>query len=497
MSLDIDVKTAKTGFFHFPKLFYAVLSIEFCERFAFYGFQAVAVLYFTQKFQMTESASSDLFASFSALLYAMLSVGGITGDKFIGIRRTYLLGILFLIVGYGLLSLVQTEHYLYYAIGIILVGNILFKTNANNYVGRCFESNDPRLDSAFTYFYMSINMGSLFSMIIVPIISKVFDYKTGLMLNMISMIVAFVFYIIFKSRFRLADNNTGKNGSNLLIKILIVVVVGSVLAYLLGIMLSHSKLSTIFLYLFAGIVIAIYLFTASRCNHKEAKGMYVALILIAFAILFYLLYMQQATSMTLFALHNVRLNILGFDVPAGVTQALNPFFVVFLSPLLANLYMKLHKDKVNYTIPAKFLTGIFLTGICFITLAIAAQFSADNNSQVSVAWMFLAYAFFSIGELLVSAIGPSMVVQLLPKRFGGFAQGIWFLSSAIGIKTGGQLSSYVAMDTVKDVAPNVILHSYINFFYKLGIVIFIIVMVLSFSVKSLNKAINDITSHKY
>src|SRR3990167_11400613 len=97
MSIGIDVKTLKTGFWHLPKAFYAVLFIEFWERFAFYGLTAVAVVYFVQHIGMNDAMASSLFSCFSALLYAMLTFGGIIGDKILGLRRTYLLGIIFLI----------------------------------------------------------------------------------------------------------------------------------------------------------------------------------------------------------------------------------------------------------------------------------------------------------------------------------------------------------------------------------------------------------------
>ena len=398
MSISIDVKTAKTGFWHLPKAFYAVLFIEFWERFAFYGLQSVAVIYFIQKFGIIESAAGDLFASFSAMLYAMLTVGGAIGDKVLGLRRTYLLGIIFLIIGYGIVSITPSEFGLYLGMGVILVGNVFFKTNATNYVGRCFESNDPRLDSAFTYFYMSINVGSFSSIVLVPIVAQMFNYQIGLGLLSIAMMVALLSYFFLRSRFASADNQVGKNGHHLFLKFTIVIAVAVGASVVFSYLLHDLALCKMVLYMIAAVTVIVYLIITTKVNHKEARGMYIALILLLFAIVFFVLYIQTATSMTLFALHNVRLTFLGYVVPAGVTQSLNPFFIVAFSPLLANLYIKLHKNKVNYTIPAKFVTGILLTGLCFIALGVGGQFFADSSAQVSVLWMVLAYAFYSAGE---------------------------------------------------------------------------------------------------
>ena len=229
--LDNNFNT-KTGFWHFPKSFYAVLFIEFWERFAFYGIQSVAVIYFIHKFGIKEVDANNLFASFPALLYAMLTVGGAIGDKILGICRTYLLGIIFLIIGYGVLSVSPDIFQMYLGMGIILVGNVLFKTNANNYVSRCFPPSDPRLDSAFTYFYMSINIGSFCSTILVPIIAKAIGYSIGLGLCSIGMIVSLISFFCFYNRFSVLDNEVGKNTKNLWQRTFLVVILASLMAWL-------------------------------------------------------------------------------------------------------------------------------------------------------------------------------------------------------------------------------------------------------------------------
>ena len=223
-------------------------------------------------------------------------------------------------------------------------------------------------------------------------------------------------------------------------------------------------------------------------NKLEARGMYTALVLMIVAIIFFILYIQMATSMTLFALHNVRLTFLGYEVPAGVTQSLNPVFIILLSPILANLYIAFLRVGVNYNIPAKFVTGIFLAGFCFLVLAFGGHFFADANSKISVIWMVLGYAFYSLGELLVSALGASMVAKLLPQRFGGFAQGMWYLSAAIGMRLGGQLSGMAAIGDGNISDASTTLSIYVDLFYKLGFATVLIAFLLLFAIRSLSKS---------
>ena len=81
----VEPHEVKNGFWHMPKTFYTVFFIEFWERFAFYGLQAVAVLFFIQKFGLKEQEATNLFSSFSALLYALLVIGGYRGAKVLGV----------------------------------------------------------------------------------------------------------------------------------------------------------------------------------------------------------------------------------------------------------------------------------------------------------------------------------------------------------------------------------------------------------------------------
>src|SRR5579863_1567284 len=421
MSTYIDVKTLKTGFWHMPKTFYAVLFIEFWERVAFYGVQATAVIYFTKQFGMLESKADILVGAFFAIAYAFMVIGGVIGDWLLGLRRSYFLGILFLISGYGMLCLAPKIYGVYLALGLVVVGNMLFKTNATNYVSRCFEDQDPRLDAAYTYFYMSINLGSTCSITIVPIVCQAFGYQVGLSLLAIGMVIALISYFIFMPRLKYSDNQVGKSDKNMWFRMTMVTGVGIFLAFVFSWLFKDLILCRVVMYSASAIILVAYLYVASRLNHYEARGMYVALMLMLQSVVFWVLYIQSATSMTLFALHNVRLSFFGFNIPAGSTQSLDPLFVILMSPILANIYMwRSKKNGKDFSLPGKFTLGLIFIGFCFITLGFATQFFSDPNSQVSVVWLVLAYALYALGELLVSAIGLSMIAQLLPKRFGGF-----------------------------------------------------------------------------
>lgn len=486
----------KSSFLNMPKSFYPILLIEFWERFGFYGLQSVAVLFFIKKIHLSDSNASTLFASFSAILYGLLVIGGYLGDKILGLRRTYLLGIIFLIIGYGMFGFINSIPMVYWAMGVILVGNIFFKTNAGNYVSRCFKINDPRLDSAFTYFYMSINLGSFCSTILIPFIAEKFSDSLGISTCGVGMFIALCIFIIFKKSFTLNDNEIGQNNASKLLLVLITSILGIIASYFLGLLLSSPLVTNIFFILSIIIFVLIFFILRAKLKTFERSGMSLVFLMILQAIIFYILYIQVATSLTLFAKNNVTQFIFGIKIPAGVTQAFNPLYIFLLSPILANIYMYSERKGTPISIPSKFALGILVCSFAYLLLA-GSCYMANYYSQVPMIWLFLGYGLYSLGELLISAIGLSMVSKLIPKRLGGFAQAAWFMASAIGLKLGGIIASFSSR-TIKSTHQNSIdsLNQYKEVFFLIGVSTLILAIIFFIFAPKLTCAINNILKEK-
>ena len=429
------------------------------------------------------------------MLYALLVVGGYLGDKILGIRRTYFLGIIFLMIGYGSFGIVSGVHMLYWSMGMVLVGNIFFKTNAGNFVSRCFKPTDPRMDSAFTYFYMSINFGSFFSMIIIPFVAVHTSYATGIGLCGVGMFIALISYFLLFKHFKAVDNEVGSRGDNKFFVMLGIAVVGVVLSYGLGLLLRDPAMSKVILFSVAAIVFVIFFLVLSRQSSMAKKGMWIALILLIQSVFFWIMYMQMATSLTLFAVHNVRNFIFGFKIPPEVTQSFNPLYIFILSPILANMYVKSERKGNPISIPGKFATGMLVCGLAYILLALSC-FLSDANSTISMIWLFLGYGLYSLGELLISAIGLSMVSKLMPASIGGFAQAVWFVTTAIGMKLGGIAAGYGAVDETKVTDNLSILHGYQTLFAIIGVCATILAIVFFLFVKPLARAMRNVMEEK-
>jgi POT family proton-dependent oligopeptide transporter len=227
----------------------------------------------------------------------------------------------------------------------------------------------------------------------------------------------------------------------------------------------------------------------------EKRGMTIALILLFQSILFWIMYMQMSTSLTLFAVHNVRSEILGFTIPPEVTQSFNPFYIFLLSPILATIYVRSEHKGAPISIPAKFAFGMLVCGFAYLLLAVSCYLS-DANATISMLWLFLGYGLYSLGELLISAIGLSMVSKLMPARLGGFAQASWFMASAMGMKFGGMMAGFGGVDDTKVTSNLEILHSYQTLFAYIGIGATVFALILFCFVKPLAKAMREVMEHK-
>ena len=169
--------TAPTGLLQQPRPFFMIFFVELWERFGYYGVQGILAVFFVKQLGFSQEQAFITFGAFAALVYGLISIGGYVGDHLLGTKRTLVLGAVVLALGYFMtgLSLLKPD-LIFIALGTIAVGNGLFKANPASLLSKCYPPKDARLDGAFTLFYMSINIGSLLSLSLAPVIAEKFGY---------------------------------------------------------------------------------------------------------------------------------------------------------------------------------------------------------------------------------------------------------------------------------------------------------------------------------
>nr|HAT8714181.1 dipeptide/tripeptide permease [Legionella jordanis] len=475
-----------------PRAFHMIFMLEIWERFGFYTVQGILTLYFIRFLGFDDAAAYYTFGAFSALVYGMVSIGGYLGDSVLGTKRTIVLGLFTLALGYFSLAITDKEH-VFWALGLVCVGNGLFKANPSSLLAKCYEADDPRLHSGFTLYYMAINLGSTFALFIGPFLASNYGYSYAYFMSFIGLSLGLANYWFQRRHVAhihtLSDQRTIKFWQWLLIAIAIAVVT-AVAAYLLQNVMIAKNL----VWLITAVVVLIYFFYMRNEPQISFMKMLAAFILMLEAVLFFTLYQQMPTSLNLFAVNNVVPNLMGIPIDPQSFQALNPIWIITMSPVLAWTYSKFYQRGISFPIPYKFALGMICCGLSF-SLLYFARFLHDESGMVSSWWLVVSYFFQSTGELLVSALGVAMIAELVPDKITGFVMGMWFLTSAVSGFIGAKVASFTALP--QNITPGIgSLMIYTQVFLYVGLVTLGIGLVMWFGSATLTRYIRPVVSVK-
>ncbi|HNQ24898.1 MAG TPA: peptide MFS transporter [Phycisphaerae bacterium] len=448
-----------------PKGLFVLFFTEMWERFSFYTMRGILTLYLVQIVlaEMTardgEAVSGGLadqiYGAYLGFVYAAPLVGGMLADRLLGQRRAiYIGGILMALAHFTLAThamLVGTVYRLgelnplfFIGLGLLACGNGFFKPNISTIVGTLYRPEDARRDSAFTIFYMGINVGACASSFMSGAAQK-WGWYLGYLAAGIGMIVSVVLF--FSGRGTIAERGLPPAGAtlvgrgrlrvpNAVLLLVGIVVFIPVAAYLMSIPRYVQYLSYI-----VGIPVLAYLiFEACRASREEAGRMVTIIVLCMFSLIFWGFFELQGSTITRFAEDKVDRLIFGWELPtAFVANVVNPLLVIFLGIPFTWLWVWLDRRHLEPSSPLKFSLGLLQLALGFLVLWIgASQAGADEKSPL--VWLMLAYILFTTGELCLSPVGLSMVTKLSPVRMVGVFMGFWFLVSAVAnVITGGKV----------------------------------------------------------
>ena len=295
------------------RAFTTIFLIEMWERFGFYGMQALIVYYMVQRLEFPDERATLVWGAAAALIYVAPAIGGWIGDKILGTRRTMLIGAVVLSIGYSLMVIPgQSVWFMFCALGVIVVGNGLFKANAGNLVRKIYEGDDSRIDSAFTIYYMAVNLGAMISQLLTPWLK---DYVNETYGNDLGWHVAFavcaiglLLGLVNYWLMRRAMDHIGSEPDELPLNWgkLAAVLAGSVVAvFASAYILEHQGVARAFVYLAGVVVIGIFAYLISTGQRNERAGLIAALVLTVQSVFYFIFYQQMSTSLALFALRNV------------------------------------------------------------------------------------------------------------------------------------------------------------------------------------------------
>jgi POT family proton-dependent oligopeptide transporter len=452
--------------------------LELWERFGYYGMQALIVYYLVQRLGFEDTRANLVWSAAAALIYVAPAIGGWIGDKVLGTKRAAVLGAIILSVGYALMAVpTESTRFLFAALGVIVVGNGLFKPNNANLVRKNYEGDDSKIDSAFTMYYMAVNVGSTVSMLATP---EIKDYVNATYGHELGWHAAFAvcsvglvlgLFNVLLMRRTIHHLGSAPDRAPLNVGKLAAVLAGGLLVVAAStLILENQALARAFVYAAGLVLLGIFIHLIRKSETSERSGLIAALVLTLQTVFFFIFYQQMSTSLSLFALRNVNLefNLFGmhlFDWSPAQFQALNAIWIMILSPVLAWAYTRAGSSGKDLSIAGKFALGFVAVAVGFFIYGVAGMFAVDGKTS---SWIMVwGYGFYSLGELLVSGLGLAMMARYVPERMSGFMMGAWFLATGISQYLGGVVANLASVP--KDmVDPVQSLTIYTSLFNKLG-----------------------------
>ena len=411
-----------------PKGLYLLFFTEMWERFSYYGMRAILMYYLTKTYLqgglgIDSAEASIIYGNFTGLVYFTPLIGGWLADKYLGQRLAVTIGGVTMMLGQFALFLMNNMTGLYIGLFLLIIGNGFFKPNISILVGKLYKDGDERRDSAFSIFYMGINLGALIAPIVIGVLTDdifaakdsngdimSYGYRYGFLASSIGMLLG---QIVFNL---LAPKYLGEIGTKPVAK--------------LEKQEEGQQVDTL--------------------NKEEKDKISVIFILFLFAVFFWAGFEQAGSSIALYTDNyidrDITLPFIGdWTIPSSWFQSVNPFFVVTLAPLFAMFWSSPLGRKIST--PIKMGVGMVILGIGFwFMLGAVSERGGDiKNTAVkaSLFWLVMTYFIHTVGELCISPVGLSVVTKLSPPKLASVLMAVWMLSSSVANFLGGFIAAYV------------------------------------------------------
>ena len=339
---------------------------------------------------------------------------------------------------------------LFLGLALLTIGNGFFKPNISSLVSKYYPPGDARRDGAFTIFYMGINLGAFLAPLTCAAIGQHEGWRWGFFAAFCGMIVGLSIFL-WTVKSGLVVNYAeppivGRNAKVRGIRVEYLIYLGTFALLPLGAILLHHNKIMDYLLSAAGLgAIAFILWISFQYKKIERQRIWVIIILLIFTAIFWTFFELAGSSLNEFAEKNVGRKVTDdFTFKATFFQSANPFFIMLFAPLISGLWIYMGRRKMNLPAPYKFAIGLALLGLGFLILNLGRPFVVAG--LIPAIFLILLYLFHTLGELVLSPVGLSLVTKLAPPKIVGFMLGFWFLSSAVALQATGQLADMATID---------------------------------------------------
>lgn len=392
--------SSKTIFGH-PTGLIILFFTELWERFSFYGMRAILVLYLTADtlgdnpgLGWTNAEALELYGWYGMMVYVMSIPGGLLADRWLGQKKSVLLGGLLIILGQFTLAIESITAF-YTGLALIISGVGALKPNISTMVGGLYKKGDARRDAGFTIFYIGINVGAFSAPLLVGYYGEIVDWQLGFSLAGFGMILGQIVYVFGRKHL------TG-----------------------IGEAYSSSEENTEMM--------------KKPLTQIEKDRMIVLGLSFLIMIVFWGAYEQAGGFMNLYAKQTVDRVVFGYEIPASFLQSLHAFYVIILGIPMAGFWLMWKRRGKESSAIFKMAIGTIVMGFGFMALVGAAyEVSVLALEKASLYWLLLSYLLHVVGELSSSPVALSFITKLAPMKYASFMMGAYFAVTGLGNKVAG------------------------------------------------------------
>lgn len=433
-------------FFGHPRGLATLFLTEMWERFSYYGMRGLLILFMVAPIAkggmgLPKVEAGAIYGLYTGMVFLLSLPGGWIADRILGQRRAVLYGGIIIALGHFCLAMPAVPTF-FFGLVLIVIGTGLLKPNISTMVGQLYEQNDPRRDSAFSIFYVGINIGAFIAPLACSYVGEKVNWHYGFGLAGIGMTFGVIQYALGRKYLGTAGigpvvQAPERRQFRISLVVFAILLGAGAWAAMTG-ALSIQGFSSAFGILLTSIVIALFagLLIFGKWTRVERLRLVAIYVLFTAAALFWSIYEQAGSTLNLFAEINTDRTFpgMGGGFPAGWFQALPALYVILIAPIFAWAWVKL--GSRNPSSPAKFALGLLFGGMSFLLLVPVAA-----KTGVSPMWLAMVYLLQTIGELCVSPVGMSAMTKLAPARIASLMMGVWFVSISVGDYFSGRLAS--------------------------------------------------------
>jgi len=444
-----EAPAGKTWLGH-PRGLFLLFFVEMWERFSFYGMRALLIFYLTQHFVFSDRDASYAYGAYMSLIYISPLMGGYLADRYLGQRKAVLFGGVVIAIGHLILGMESDDAgamglgLFWFGLATVITGTGFLKSSVSALVGQLYPRDDMRRDPAYTIFYMGINLGATIGPVICGYLGQTWGWHWGFGAASVGMIAGVIGFMLCKPLLqgrgeppdpaRLKERVGGVINREWLVYLSSLASIG--LCWFL--IQSHAVVGWMLAAASVAVVLYILWEAFGRMERIGRDRMLAALFLLVLNPLFWGLYEQTGSSLSLFTDRYTNRHILGFNVPASMFQSVNAAYILMFGPVIAGLWIWLAKRGWEPSTPAKFGIALALVGAGFLILVAG---TGASGTLTPVLFIFLLYLCHTLGELCLSPVGLSAMSKLAPSRMIGLMMGIWFLAMALGEYAAGLIAA--------------------------------------------------------